>query len=171
MKKLLLALPLILIFWGCKKDNPVGPLSYGQGDDYAVYEKLLAEENSVNSFILYDSTLAIISIDTNQVNYFLDNISGLEKETVLDYAEKNKSKTKLNNIANVNYIWASCADSSVGQMAIITLSSVGYNSNKTQAVMSFSIYWGPLAAHGSLVFFIKNGDTWEKKEELMLWIS
>ena len=110
------------------------------------------------------------NFDSTSVNYYSENIPGLEPETIYDYINANKSKTKLKKISGVNFIFASEYNNNQKKVDV-SLSRVGYNKLRTQAIVTMGALYAPLDGIGKLFFLVKSGSKWIINKSIMTWIS
>ena len=165
----------------CSKDNsPVSSVDEsGTSPDYKIYSVVL---NSMSGnepstmIVLSDST---VHWDISEIYDYIKNIfDSVDDETLNGYQNDNEERVKLSNIPdlqiqcilitkNNEWNWKNIyPDAS----ALFHLSRVGYNSDKTQALVYVSDYCAPLVASGNLIYLEKE-ENWIIKKTTMIWIS
>lgn len=180
MKKILVVLMLALALNCTRSKAPFEPLVLGEGEEYAVYRVALnnLKSDSFQTIVMPDSTADYI---VERSTYILDNMPGLEDETLTDFNQANSEKKLLLPIANLalKCYLANRRDIPAiydlktkypDAQALVELSRVGFNSEKTQALVYISTIWAPLAGVGNLVFLVKE-NTWQVKKTVVVWIS
>ena len=152
------------------------------GDDEIIYSKV------INDFIR-DDVIAIIDstsignpryFEVTRFEYFKKSLEGLEDETLQNFVSNELSTSK--KIVIINKVdfdrifrngngWSEFYETYGKTQGILTLSNIGYNSDKTQAI----IYYGNQSTYrsgaGYLVLFSKINGNWVKSSSVMLWIS
>jgi hypothetical protein len=180
MKKILCLTVLALALSCTRLKAPMEPQAVTQVDEYAVYSTALNNLNdgSMQTIVMPDSTVDFI---IERSTYILDNMPGLEDETLVAFNQVNSEKKHLLPIANLTlkcYL-ANRRDIPAiydlktkypDAQAIVELSRVGFNGEKTQALVYISTLWAPLAGVGNLVFLVKE-NTWQVKKTVVVWIS
>ena len=112
-----------------------------------------------------------------------------EMEAIRDFKDNNKEPSKIESekISGIDYMVFGAKDyvkvfdendegwdffhDTYKMEEIITLSRVGFNADKTQAVLYQSFQAGQLAGQGFYVKMAKVKGNWEIEEEHSLWIS
>jgi hypothetical protein len=169
---LLLIITAIILFTACSDDKIVEPKLYGDGNDYLIYEKILekmAGEQTI-LIVLRDSTYHEPFI-AQSIKHFLEQIPGLSQETLEDYLAVNSVRIKLKDIPNIRFVFSNVYDNSAARTVSVSISRVGYNKAKTEAVVTMGASYGPLAGSGSLIFLTKAGNEWVIQKSIMTWIS
>jgi hypothetical protein len=174
MRKFLIIFATLILISGCESDivEPIEQAEFGYGDDYSIYNKVLRDLSEDNSclIVLKDSTQKDY-ISGSSIKYFTDNIPGLSVETMENYLSINQTKVKLKNIPGINHIFRSEYHDNSIQTVNVFISRVGYNSTKTQAVVTVGAVWAPLAGIGNLFYLEHNGKDWQIIKTVMTWIS
>jgi hypothetical protein len=153
-------------------DNSVNPIEYSR-EDYLIYQKALSQQFADKKYliVLADSTYGNYT-DTSSISYYRKNIQELSNNTIMNYISINRTKIKLKHIPDIpNLVFRSEFNVKQKDTVSVTLSRIGYNESKTQAMLTMSEVYGPLAGAGYLVFLKKNGDSWTVAKLLMIWIS
>jgi len=156
-------------------------------DEYTLYRLVLnkIKPQGQQKVLVSDSTL--FEDFTDRLDNIYEQIPELSPETVQNYFLKNQKKGIIGRLPFVNkkfllvkwdntkkvYVDANnhsynLKDSCI--YGIISLSYIGFNDSKTQAVVSVVDYGAPLVAVSYLVFFVKEKE-WVIKKEILLWIS
>ena len=119
------------------------------------------------------------------------NLPGLAKETLAAFLEINKqeypledhfqpgdhvvllSQSDRNSLfdQNLEESWQRFNQKYAGSQGLLTFSRVGFNSQKTQALVYFGNQKGSVDGAGYVVLLAYENDTWVVKKGLMLWIS
>ena len=152
---------------------------YGTEEEYAVYRTLFADTNffRAGTVVLLDSTQAWDF--SNAEAPWKGRIPLLSDETLQQYLSVNRTRAPLKAISCPG---KTCVLISSEKMAVwerlypdaggaVTVSRVGFNRAGTQALVYWSVYWAPLAAHGSVILLEKEGGRWTVRQDLMIWIS
>ncbi len=156
-------------------------------EDYAVYSTILADSRYKNKIIIIsDYTLqsAFTPYSLNQ------DISNLSEDTISNYQTVKEDNQKLENNFAVedNVLLLSEKERSIlfrkGQngwekfykkysnvKGIISFSRVGFNQERTQALVSVSIGCGSLCGEGNLIFLEKENGKWNVERKIGLWVS
>ena len=116
----------------------------------------------------------------------------MDHETLIDFKNKNKYSSKIeNHFKDGNYTlldsdslkiwkkadivgsspWPKIYEKYKNFCALIMLSRVGLNSNKTQAIVYIGYLKGGLNGLGSYFFLIKKDNNWQIKDSMLAWIS
>lgn len=163
-----------VIFVSCK-DDPVNPLEYGEGEDYKIYEKVFSDRYTPSNhlIILGDSTESgLFYSDSTFVRYILEQIPDLTEETFDNYININQQKVKLSHIPNAkNIIFGSEFPGKSDSLPHLTISRIGYDKSRTQALLTIGEIFGPLAGSGHLIFLTKKEEGWVITKVVMTWIS
>jgi hypothetical protein len=161
---------VFLIFSSCS-EQVVEPKRI-RSDDNMIYETIfdefVSDQNRV--IVLNDSTHGEYSIYNNP-EYFIENLSGLSTETLENYMNINKEKIRLKKIPNIDFVFESEYDNSTEHSVHVSVSRVGYNKQKTQAVVTIGVVYAPLVGAGAIIILIREGYEWKIKNTMMTWIS
>ncbi len=175
-------LSLLLAIYSCTEDSsPVNSEEDNINEiEYSVYSSTLNYLNTIGDYsyiLLRDSTVgADVSVLYDDIQANFDSI---EIETIDDYQLRNSEIVKLQNIDSLSLQFTFISDSITitnwrdnfpDAKLIISISRVGFNSDRNQALLYYAEYLDLFAASGYLVFLEKS-DTWVVKKLLMLWIS
>lgn len=174
MKRAIVLICSILCFIiSCDDDsNPVNSgKDYGEGMDYEIYKIVVSHtfHDSNAAFVLRDST---IIRNGRPEEYLYENFTTLEEETVTDFYVRNSQRIPLKHIPGFpNCILSRDFEGESFQYPYVTLSAIGYNDGKTQALVEMGVMSGPLAGEGSIFLIEHEEGTWVIKMRLMTWIS
>jgi len=161
MKYLHILICIVLFFlFSC--DNDENPTQYNNDpDDYQLYQMLLIDRYSeTNSHIILCDTTGYFSLDSIHISNLKKHIVDLLDETIDNYFTVNVNRKKLKNIPGVEfYTFKSNYQGGYENTIEFGLSDVGYNSAKTQAMISFTERYG-FGGAGIIVFFEKEGSDW-----------
>ena len=172
MKYFIILFSILGLLRSC--DEIVGPGNVQEYDN-EIYRIVLDSQYTGNptpiTVILNDSTVNQI-MSPDSYDNLVNHISGLEQETVENYRIKNETRVGLGSIPGVDYIiFKSQVEEKPEGSPDVTLSRIGYNYEKTQAILTYSEVWAPLAGHGLLFFLVRDNETWKISKTLMMWIS
>ena len=194
---LFLAVFVIRLLFCDRIKEPLGP---ADPEQYAIINNkvLSPEENTLyrqvlnkikpgdqQKVLIADST--VYEDFTDRLDNIYEQIPELSPQTVQNYFLRNKNKGNINRLPFDNnnfklvswdhskkvYIDANnqaCELRDPGIYGIILVSYIGFNHNRTQAVVSVVDYGAPLNAVSYLVFFVKKKD-WVTRKKYLLWIS
>lgn len=167
-----LFLPLILI--SCDSVEPKDSKTldkYGSDTDYVIYSVVLDSVKLLDKkLVLMDSTQFESTVSFNN-NYYKTNLPEAEDETFNNYISRNQTNVKLEKIEGVNSVYYSEVENPFQNGTIVSLSKVGYNENKTQAILTIGITYAPLAGYGSLFLLKFENGKWKVVGSIMTWIS
>lgn len=165
---------LLITVTGCKNDtvDPTDITEYGYAEDYSIYNVIMQDLSEDKNYLilLNDSTRLEYSVSRN-IKYFIDHIPELCVETVENYVSINQTKIKLKNILGINFVFKSEYNNTAAKTIDVSVSRVGYNYAKTQAVVTIGIVYAPLAGSGYLIYLERNAGGWQIKKTIMTWIS
>jgi len=172
-QKTLSAIFLVLLFsFSCEK-NPTQSVEYGEGDDYEIYQVVLMDCFSETEYlvILNDSTV-LSSIDSFQTASFRERFPEIKDETITDFITQNEERNRLKPIQDIDfYVFESDYKDNGQETTSAYLSSVGYDVDKTQAIVEMGVICAPLAGHGRLIFLTKIDGEWKISGGLTIWVS
>lgn len=171
MKQLKLLLVFLIVFSACS-EQVVEPMRIRPTNDYLIYEKvlekLISDQNAI--IVLDDSTHGESSVYANPER-FIEGLSGLSAETLENYMSVNQEKIKLKNIPNIDFVFASEYDNSSNRSVYVSVSRVGYNKQKTQAVVTIDVLYAPMVEAGAIMVLVNEGYEWKIQKTMMTWIS
>jgi hypothetical protein len=165
-------------------------------DEYAVYSAVI-QSRFVKDLV---KTLAIDKqTQFEKVNWekpgdsgesVLDELKPIALETIQDLEKKNEEKGELERHLNltVNYVlvgkqsrpetpeeyakqWKEFYEKYPSSPGIISLSRVGFNSDKDQAIVYVANVCGGLCGKGYYLSLVKSGEGWKVQKEMLLWVS
>jgi hypothetical protein len=93
-----------------------------------------------------------------------------EAESKLFYSTPSERKDK-GFIEKVHSSWNQFYEEYPGAQGILTISRVGFNSDKSEAVVYIQNVANVMVASGKLFFLTKKNGTWEVQTEEMIWFS
>ncbi len=166
-----------------RNDNPLGP-SRGAGmeADYEVIRALLADTTLVPCpvIVMVDSTGVGPGFTMNvEWNWLKQAIPGVSKEAWKSFRSRNTRQVPLRGFqcpersvvfldARSSWDWERTVPGACGAN---TVSLAGFNRDRTEALIYWSVYWAPLAAYGSLIRLEKKEGEWVVSRSVMIWIS
>jgi len=171
MKKIYFIPYLFFLIISCS-DNIVDSKLFGYGEDYLIYETILKDglSRANKLIVLNDSTIGE-SFDSNSVNHYSEQIPEVSIETLNNYIEVNRQKVRLKRIRGIDFIFLSESNNDYKNKVNVFLSRVGYNSKKSQAIVTMGVTYAPLAGSGTLYYLEKTDGVWKIRKKLMTWIS
>ena len=162
-------------------------------DDYAVYAALVEDRylwEGVDLIVIRDETSVFplgLDVTYEQV---AQGVPDLEEATYADFLAANKKPTPLDGSLDLGFeyvlvssqeledIFADGAgsydtfyDRFPDSQGVMELSRVGFNSDRTQALVYVGNQFAPLGGAGYYLLLNKDGGTWQVNFELPLWIS
>ncbi|MGI8638825.1 MAG: hypothetical protein ACR2MG_02580 [Pyrinomonadaceae bacterium] len=166
------------------ESNPISSFN----EDYAVYSAILTNGQYDNEIIVInDYTSHGLIADARNPN---QKISGLTEDTINDYQAKNEENQKLVNNFTVSgkvvFIsekeenqlfrkgqdgWANFYKKYPKAKRMISFSRVGFNQERTQALVSVSVGCGWLCGEGSFIVLQKENGKWIVQRNIGLWVS
>ena len=121
---------------------------------------LIDRYSETNSHIILSDTTGYFSLDTIHISNLKKNIVDLLDETIDNYFTVNVNRKRLKSIPGVDfYTFKSDYQGGYENTVEVGLSDVGYNSSKTQAILSFTERYN-LGGGGIIVFFEKKEGDW-----------
>jgi hypothetical protein len=188
---------IIIIFLSGFWANSVSAQNNPDLDEYSVFSALLQQEfigKGTKQLVIKNQT-DIYNFSNNET---LDNLQKyllpLEKETFLDFSSRNKQSADLKNKFNLK-VKINLVGEEIGRIfaggerdsendgwkmfhkkyptagGFITLSRVGFNKEKTQALIYAAHNCGWLCGEGNYILLVKKDNIWKIEEKLMNWIS
>ena len=194
---LFLALYTLSPFFSCyssvvEKDNEVTT------EEYAVYSAVIQTmfvKESVKTIVVAKHTTfydykSSWEKPEDYLRVMLEQLRPLSPDTLEDFERKNNEQSELGLRLNLSlkYVlldkqaptntpeayaerWRSFYDQYPGSPGIISLSRVGFNANKDQAIVYAANICGGLCGKGYYVLLTMSGRGWKIEKDLMLWIS
>ncbi len=164
-------------------------------DDYSIYSEFLQDDyndtnklqtkkkQKINKAVVIMSETKVFKIMPNDLKA---NLKGLQDETIQNYIIRNKTTMTLENKfrcemkiilvkeSKIKKIlkkgWSNFKKKYPYSSGFIFLSRVGFNKDKTQALIYVGELWGPLAGVGYYILYnLENGE-WISKASFMVWI-
>lgn len=116
-----------------------------------------------------DETIFTSLVENNVLAYNLDNKFTLStKTTTLISSEESQY---FFNSKDVNQGWIDFYKKYPNSNGMIEMSRVGFNSDKSQAIVAVEHYYGSLGADGLLIYLIKEQNSWKIIKTTNLWVS
>ncbi len=188
----------VALFIDCNRvKDPLGPAGL-KSDAFIAISVLSPEENYMYRLVLNNikpgEHQTVLVADSTVYEDFADRVDniyaeipGLSPQTVQNYFLRNRDKGHIDMlpVADNNFILVTRdpvngiyidANNNIYELrdpeiyGIISLSYIGFNLDKTQAVVSVVDYGAPLDAVSYLVFFVKESD-WVIQNKVLLWFS
>lgn len=175
-----LATGTLLFIAACTRSfSPTEPAAAVE-EEQAVYRAILDDMGREGRIVVVipDSTVNYNLMPSTQL---LEKLPGLQVETLANFNLVNRKPVPLqlptgtaaryylvpqSEIPPILELRTKFPDAS----AIVHFSRVGFNREKTQALIYRSTYWGPLAAVGELLLLSKKNE-WQVTAAALLWIS
>jgi hypothetical protein len=163
-------------------------------EEYAVYSALISEEymkEKVKLVVVANPTIGE-SRPKEEVDYFLDLLPPLTRETLDDYLAINSKTYRLNNAFSLKakYVivefreierffenpdfdeaWKDFYKRFPASNGYIALSRVGFNRAKDQALVSKSWMCNQRCGEGKLVLMVKRDGKWKVENQHLMWVS
>ena len=161
------------------------PDNISEAEEYAVYNAIIGKREP--GMEVNRSGIMVIISNTTSVgvpyNVMPRELPGLERETLEDYNEKNAISYPLKNLFDLSVIHVLANSSEIDELyeafdlkrcmdvpMIISLSRIGFNEDKTQALVEFLYsFWG--ARSGELKLLQKEDGNWTEKTSMITWIT
>jgi hypothetical protein len=163
-----------------------------QGDpeleEYAVYSAVITQMYVPTKVIVLRNEVAVVGSDT-PFRPLLNRLTSLSRATMNDYDAKNKAPHPLRPLFTLPnpYVligqeeidavyqdqgagWKRFAEKYPGAPGIITVSRVGFNAQRTQALLLLGQGCGTRCGRGLYVLLVKKHGTWEIAQEELLYV-
>jgi len=164
-------------------------------EDYAVYSALLSQKfitDKVRLVVIEDETLVDKGDTVRIAGNFRDLAQRLSpmEATLDDYKEKNKTSHRLGREFNlaVPYVfftveerkeifkegwdgWKRFYEKYAGSFGTVSVSAIGFNRERNQALVYVVRACGSLCASGQYVLLVKTDGKWKVDKEALMWIS
>ncbi|MFZ4401836.1 MAG: hypothetical protein ACOYO1_17535 [Bacteroidales bacterium] len=143
------------------EQKTTGNLSISFGNIY--FETLKTENQNLDTTIFNDF------INKNNTVYNLDNkfIGSTKSITLISSEEINY----LFNSQDINKAWNEFYEKYPKSNGMIKFSRVGFNSDKSQGIVEIGHYYASLGSDGSLVYLVKENNSWRIIKFINTWIS
>lgn len=177
-------LPLILVaVVACSScnSNSVGSASQsgiGEGDEYDIYATVLHEmyDSSNVLLVLHDSSVTSFRGQFQDSVLFAnlkERLPGLLNETLAGFVSVNENPARLMYVRDIpRLVLSSDYDGTHdGSKVDLSISRVGYDHSRTQAVVEIGELWGPLAGSGTMFLLVRENGKWKIEASCMTWIS
>jgi len=195
MKKIVFLLIVILLLTTTGFSQELKP------EEYAVYSAVLEQiyPSSPKMFVIYSESSDREDLGENSVDYFEKNSASsqwgmstvkLDKDMVKDYNDKNQKKYPMDKDSfSVDQEivlltegesdaifwgggrWGEFNSKFPGSSGTIELSRVGFNNDKTEAILYFGNQQDRLMGQGFYLLLARNGDSWRIIDRCSIWIS
>ena len=156
-------------------------------DEKYLYRLVLNKNQPDDQKIMLVSDTTVYEDFSDRLDNIYTQLPALSPETVQNYFLRNQDKGVIDRLPfdNKNFLLVSWDVSKKvyidannqsyelrdpGIYGILSLSYIGFNESKTQAVVSVVDYGAPLNAVSYLVFFVKDKE-WSIRQQILLWIS
>jgi hypothetical protein len=164
-------------------------------EEYVVYAALLKEMfiGKETKQLVIERYTAVNDSSNSEPDTFIEQLSPLMKETTSDYKEKNKQSVELSDRfelkVKLNFLsrdelkrifekrdekydgWKAFRQKYPGAGEIITLSRVGFNPDKSQALIFVGYQCDWLCGEGNYILLTKRDGEWKIEKKSMTWIS
>ena len=165
-------------------------------DEYAVYSVLIQSmyvKESVKTVVVSKQTQFYKIRWQKPEDYrksVLDELRPISEETIEDFEKKNEKEGELARHLNltITYVllgkkgstktpeeytkqWEEFYQKYPNSPGIISLSRVGFNSHKDQAIVYIANSCGDLCGKGYYVLLMKSEQGWKVQKEMFLWVS
>ena len=202
--KLIIIILFIAIIISCRGNRVISEVEYKIFN--IVLDSIRLELDNNYGKYLSDSTIIkkdqIIIEDKTHLDYHGDlknvlnvletKMKEMDHETLIDFKNKNKYSSKIENyFKDGNYTlldsdslkiwkkadivgsspWPKIYEKYKNFCALIMLSRVGLNKEKTQAIVYIGYLKGSLNGIGYYFFLIKKDNNWQIKDSMLAWIS
>ena len=172
------------------------PINSLTNEEYAVYDtviKSLYQTESIELIVINDHTatdLAPGETLEQAMQYVQDNMEQvIDPETLADYKNQNQksiqleesfsldipyillTETQSNQILDATNNWDNFNQTYPNAQGIMTLSRVGFNAGRDQAVLYIGNRAGLGTGEGFYVFLTKEGEEWAINSSLLAWVS
>lgn len=161
------------------------PDNISEAEEYAVYNAIIGKRGP--GMEVNRSGIRVISSNTTSRGEPYDvipsELRGLERDTLEDYNKKNAISYSLKNLFDLSVIHVLANNSEIDELyeafdlnscidvpLIISLSRVGFNEDKTQALVEFGYsFWD--VGSGELKLLQKEDGNWTEKTSMRTWIA
>lgn len=165
-------------------------------EEYAVYSALIQNmyvKERVRTIVIVKHTMFYKINWEKPEDYrksILDELRPISQETIEDFEKKNEEEGELARHLNltVNYVllgkqsatktpeeyankWKEFYERYPNSPGMISLSRVGFNSDKDQALVYVGNSCGGLCGKGYYVMLMKSDRVWKVQKEMLLWVS
>jgi hypothetical protein len=165
-------------------------------EEYSVYSDVFDswhEKNSRDCLLVRDHTAVHREGDSfrQELSYLTSEIPGLEEETANDFMSKNIKAYPLNKFSSQKQKYEIISQDELDSLfeskqprwskfrqrypeakGIFTLSRVGFNPDRTQALVYVANQWDSYSGSGNYIFLVKNNrGTWKIQKTIKGWHS
>lgn len=120
-------------------------------------------------FTNINATIFTALVDNNVLAYNLENKFTVptKKTTLISYEEL----LYFFNSKDINQGWSNFYRKYPNSNGTIEMSRVGFNSDKSQAIVAVGHYYGSLGADGLLIYLTKEQNSWRIIKTINSWVS
>lgn len=163
--------------------------------DYDLYSFILDETFSSEKIVISQETFDYIRVtrDSDHFDYFREKFPNFDTTLVGNLNQANdttylfddefhsndnqlivvspKELAQIFDSRDVNGNWQEFYSMYENAAGYMRFSRIGYNDDQTQAILEAGFYYGSLGAEGSIIYLVKQGESWEIKDRVMTWVS
>lgn len=158
-------------------------------EESAVYSALINNELEVPFSYLSGDPILLVNT-TNYKTYgaidddfFYNNVSSLDKDTLEDFKAVNQASQALDLALSLNkpyeYIvfptdensWIQFGQNYPNAISITTLSGIGFNERFDQALVYMAYFCGSECGSANIYFLVRKGDIWTVEDFIEAWAS
>lgn len=163
--------------------------------DYDLYSFILDETFSSEKIVISQETFDYIRVtrDSDHFDYFREKFPNFDTTLVGNLNEANdttymfddefhsndnqlivvspKELAQIFDSRDVNGNWQKFYSMYENAAGYMRFSRIGYNDDQTQAILEAGFYYGSLGAEGSIIYLVKQGESWVIKDHVMTWVS
>lgn len=197
---LLISTALFIASCNKDTDDPKPLFNLDQADpidpeDYQIYSTVLDSMFSYHSLIVNQQTTPLLEDNTEnpQYQYLMELYIDFDSTLIRSYLFNNdttytfnnnftclKNRVQLITSSEISYYfsdrdinngWKRFYSDYPNSGGIVYFSRIGYNTDKTQALLEIDDIYCSLGAEGYLIYMTKDGNQWKIKNILLMWIS
>jgi len=189
---------LASLFVSCSKNDAINDTNLKSSDnlgddDYQIYSLILNEKfTSAGEFVVKQKTNKLNMI-TQSVNDLKTQIPTIDLSIFTNLTQKNDSThtldSKFVNLdkpvtiitseellsyrdpGDINHFWTELYKKYPNSTGTFGFSSIGFNTDKTQAIVQVEHLYASLGADGILYYLVKDNNGWKIIRELSSWVS
>jgi hypothetical protein len=198
IKLVLFYLILASLFVNCSKNVAINEADLKSTDtlgdpDYQIYSLILNEKfTSAGEFVVKQKTTKLKTIDQAS-NYLKTEIPTIDLSIFTDLTQINDSTRTLDNkfinlnktitlikgeelisylsTDDPNHFWVKFYKKYPISAGVIGFSSIGFNTDKTQAIVQVENSFASLGAEGALFYLVKDENGWKIISVTLTWVS
>lgn len=200
MKKLIFLALLLSILFAClcvesiqqKLNEPIIVPANIEDDEYQVYSTVLLNGTQKDkTFLIHEQTAGRHKINDELIDTSFEAFKiKIDYATVKDYNARNQGSSILENkftaslkviilseqeisviFSDTKTAWQDLHKKYPNAKGIIEFSQVGFNKDKTQAILCFGVQSGFLSGYGEFIVLYKENGKWVIKGTVPAWIS